>query len=211
MIKISTETRSIMTQNHFLQWGLSYGLFNLSQVADYIKPLLESRTKKSVTRAAILMTLSRLQREQRRIQVKTPKYSIENINVYSNLTVTTFHKNPQIHEKITQAYAHVKKNNAFITVTEGIHEITVILEHELRDTFLKDERPKKEYEHVTAISIKFSPKQSDAPGFLHQLLQLLTLQSINIIEVSSTYTEIVFYVASADAKLTFDTFYSALM
>ena len=211
MIKISTETRSIMMGNHFLQWGLSYGLFNLSQVADYIKPLLESRTKKSVTRAAILMTLSRLAREQRRIKVKTPRYAIENINVYSNLSVATFQKNPIIHEKITLAYAQVKKTNAFITVTEGIHEVTVILEHATRRNFLKDEKPKKEYEHVTAVSIKFSPKQSDAPGFLHQLLQLLTLQSINIIEVSSTYTEIVFYVASTDAKLAFDTFYSALM
>ena len=45
--------------------------------------------------------------------------------------------------------------------------------------------------------------------FLYYILQQTTLQNINIIEISSTFTEIVLYVEEQDTKLTFDTVYES--
>ena len=157
------------------------------------------------------MTLSRLQREYGVRREKSPRFQIENINVYSNLSILTFHNTSTIQEKITRDYAQIKETGGFASITQGVHEITVVVEQTMRSRFLSDEKPKKEYLHVAAVSIKFSSHQSEAPGFLHLLLQLLTLQAVNVYELSSTFTEIVFYVSPRDAKLAFDTFYTALM
>lgn len=211
MIKTSSEIRDIVNKNEFLLWGISHGLFNLSKLTQYLKPLVETRTKKSLQDGAVLMSLSRLQRQYLNRTAKTPHFSIDNINVYSNLAILTFHNTSTIQSKITRDYRHIKEAGGFASITQGVHEITVIIDQALRAQFLTDEKPKKEYENVAAVSLKFSSHQSEAPGFLHLLLQLLTLQAINVIELSSTFTEITFYMTAREAKLAFDTFYTSLM
>ncbi|MBP9718093.1 hypothetical protein KBD59_02235 [Candidatus Gracilibacteria bacterium] len=202
MIKTSNEVRTLVSDNQFLRWGLSHRLFNLSQLAEYIKPLLEARTKKTLQTGAIVMNLSRMQKLVSKYALKKHTYHVGNINVYSNLRIMTFRKDPEVRHNF---------GNSYLSITEGVHEVTVIVEAANREQFLKNVKPKKEFSDVAAVSIQFSAQHSETPGFLHFLLQLLTLQNINILEVSSTFTEIVFYMHSKDVKLAFDTFYSSLM
>ncbi len=43
------------------------------------------------------------------------------------------------------------------------------------------------------------------------LLQRVALQNVNLIEISSTYTEIVFYVAEKDTRIVFDTLFHSFL
>lgn len=192
----------MVQENQFLRWGLGHRLFNLSQLAAYVKPLLEARTKKSLQSGAIVMNLSRLQKITSKYALKKHDYRISSINVYSNLRIMTFKKDPQIREKIGSNY---------LSMTEGVHEMTVVVERGASEQVYKNIKPKKEFSDVAAVSIQFSAQYSETPGFLHFLLQLMSLQNINILELSSTFTEIVFYLHSKDVKLAFDTFYQSLM
>lgn len=48
MIKISEAIQDIVHNNDQLRFGFHHQLFNLSQVARFIQPLVEARTQKSV-------------------------------------------------------------------------------------------------------------------------------------------------------------------
>ena len=64
-------------------------------------------------------------------------------------------------------------------------------------------------DEVAAVTARFPERHIDAPGILYALMQRVTLQNINLIEITSTYTEISFFVAQADARLLFDTFFES--
>ena len=46
---------------------------------------------------------------------------------------------------------------------------------------------------------------------LYMLLQRVTLQNVNLIEIISTYTEIVFYVDERDTQTVFDTLFQSFL
>jgi len=92
MIKISDEIREIITGNPFLEFGMSYRLFNLTQLAKFIKPLIEVRTQKEVQHTAILMSLSRILKISEKVAPQINDFKIENIAINSNLTAMTFSK-----------------------------------------------------------------------------------------------------------------------
>ena len=92
MIKISDEIREIITGNPFLEFGMSYRLFNLTQLAKFIKPLIEVRTQKEVQHTAILMSLSLILKISEKVAPQINDFKIENIAINSNLTTMTFSK-----------------------------------------------------------------------------------------------------------------------
>mgnify|MGYP001568687368 FL=1 len=143
-----------------------------------------------------------------KISAPSQEYAIENINVYSNLTVFTFSKNKETHKKIDAFYQKIREKNGFVSITEGVHEITMIVSSEFAGTMKKNLKPKKEFSKISAIGIKFSEKYATTPGFMHNLFQHMAMQNINVVEVSSTYTEITFYIHVRDSKLAFDTLFS---
>lgn len=210
MIKISEAIKEILNKNEFLQFGFHYKLFNLSKLADFIKPQLQARTKKEIKTSAITMTLSRIQKYKIRINKNSEEYATENITVYSNLCTMTFLKSREIHAKINRLYEKIQKQKGYITISEGVDEITIIFEskflHEIKNTI--DEKPTHKRENIAAIGIKFNEKYGEIPGLIHFLVQHFMIQNINIIEIASTHTEIFFYVDQRDIKLAFDTLFN---
>ncbi|MBI4975744.1 hypothetical protein HZC20_03630 [Candidatus Peregrinibacteria bacterium] len=203
MIKIPDAVRDMINKNPTLLWGLSNKLFNLSQLARFIKPLIESRTKKHVQTSAVLMSLSRLQKQTSKISQNLAKFKMEDITINSNLIVLTFEKGKTIKKKINELYNKIEEKNAYICITEGTNEITIIIDEKLKK-LLKNLNHKKQYTNISAIGLRFPEKYVDTPGFIYAIVQQLALQNINIIEVCSTYTEIIFYVSKENTRLVFD-------
>jgi len=71
--------------------------------------------------------------------------------------------------------------------------------------------PKFKSPNISGVSIKFNEKYSEIPGLLYYIIQQITLQNINIIEISSTFTELIIYVEKKDTRLAFDTIYNRFM
>ncbi|MCP4677014.1 MAG: hypothetical protein GY854_16160 [Deltaproteobacteria bacterium] len=63
------------------------------------------------------------------------------------------------------------------------------------------------FRDIASVSVKFSDETIQAPGAIYQMVQQVTLQSINIIEVVSTATEFSIYVKSEDVRLAFDSIF----
>jgi len=96
-----------------------------------------------------------------------------------------------------------------LTLNRGAQELTLIVDNELSEQIQEKIRtkPKNVTAPVAAISIYFDEKYAEIPGFLYYVIQQITLQGINIVEATSTYTELIVFVAQKDARLAFDTLY----
>lgn len=213
MIKISEAIMEIINGNAILQYGFRYELFNLSRLSVFIKPQIQARTKKEVQTSAITMNLSRLQKRLSKYMPRQDEYEIENITTYSNLCIMTFAKTREIHAKINKFYEKIQTNKGYITISEGVNEITIIFENKFAKTTkdIIDEKPKFKKENISAIGIKFNEKYAEIPGLIHFLVQHFMMQNINIVEITSTYTELFFYIDQNDTKLAFNTLYGRFM
>ena len=60
---------------------------------------------------------------------------------------------------------------------------------------------------LASLGVTFDERYLDEPGFLYFVLQQLYFQNINIVELASTSTELILYLAQADVRLAFDTIY----
>lgn len=214
MLKISDAVRAIVLNNNFLNFGIHYRLLNLSQVARFIAPHVADRTKKDVSDNAVLMSLSRLQRSLEENQAKPPQYFLDRVSIYGNLTSLTITKTQTAHAAINKIFGIVQSKGGFFTMTEGMSEITVILESDYYllalETLGKD-KPHLEHRRIAAVTAKFGTQYLKTPGLLYRILHQVTVQNINLIEVASTATEFSIFLQEENVELAFDSIYNAFV
>jgi hypothetical protein len=207
VIKISDAIQDIVHNNDQLRFGFHHQLFNLSQVARFIQPLVEARTQKSVQVSAILMNLSRM--HQRLAQHKSPphqQFYIDKINIHTDLCSFTLVKTSQSHRELNRMYSEIQKRDGFMTITEGISEITAIVESENfgLGTRWITEPIRLVNQDIASVGVKFHEKFIEVPGLLYMILQTVTMQHINVVELASTATEFIIYIDQKDIYLAFD-------
>lgn len=213
MLKISDAITDIVNANPFLEFGIAYRLFNLTQLAHFIKPLVEVRTQKEVQESAILMSLSRFQRKKEKQVPKVEEFKIKNIDVYSNLCTITFFKKPETHDQVNEIFVKIREQKGFFAFTESAQEVTIFFQNMYYD-LIKDHFPetlKYKNDEITCIRVRFDEKYFKVPGLLFTLMQKINLQNINLVEISSTYTEFNFYVEKKDVKLAFETLHDCFV
>ena len=208
MKRIKDAAITIIENNSVLHFGFYHRLLNLSQVARFLRPLIAARTRKEVSDSAVLMSLSRMQ-STLSPPVSTDKLVLNKINIHTGLCSLTVLKKPEIHSELGSIFSKVRRRGRFITVTEGINEITIILEDEdfeLANQILSTP-PGYVYRNIASVGVRFSDETIVNPGVIYQLIQQVALQKINIIEVASTATEFNVYLRSEDVRLAFDSIY----
>ena len=213
MLKLNDALTHVLERSPALQFGLAERLFNLTQLARFVRPLVEARTKKEVSSSALVMALSRLTRAPIKRSSAPGRMRIENLAVRSGLTAVTLFRTPDTHRAVNQFYTRLKRVDAYLTITEGSNEITVIFPSEHR-ALLKELVPipwRHAREGIASLGVRFHHRYLEVPGFLYQIMQQLALQSINIIELASTATEIIVYLDDKDVRLAFDTLMRAFV
>lgn len=209
MIKISEALTDIIKGNVFLEMGLSEKIFNLTQLSRFLKPLVEARTKKSVQVPALVMSLSRLQNAQYSAEYDTKKrFKIKNIDMYSDLVTVTLHKNYEVHDFVNEVFAKIRAQKGFFELSESAQEVTMIFPSEFL-ALVREIIPNTSIKFVrsplTGLRIRFDESAYETPGMVQFILQKVYLQGVNVVEMSSTYTELVLYFESKDIKLAFET------
>lgn len=210
MQKISDALKDIIRENTFFEFGLSNRILNLSQLAKFLQPLIESRLHRETQTSAIVMSLSRLQKNFEKNYPMKGDFEIENISIQSHLATLTFEKTPEIYEKINIAHNAIQKQNEYFLISESTSEITIMVDKKLAPTIAKivENKPKYQNNNISSICVKFNENYSNIPGILYALMQKLTLQNINLIEIASTYTEFIFFVDNEDVYLSFETLHA---
>jgi aspartokinase len=206
MLRIRDAVEDAMAGHPALSFGLHHRLFNLTQLARFLRPGIEARTKKSVSESAVLMSLSRLQRKWPRSRlVDEAPLVLDRVSIVSGLCSVTLAKTQTTHRELTRVFTAVSERNGFITVTEGLRETTVLVDAENLPELRKalSSRPRIVHKNVASVGMSFSEKYLNVKGVLHQLLEQVALQNVNVLEVASTATEFYIYVEEKDVELAF--------
>ena len=212
MLRISDAVSSIISENNLLEFGFSQGIFNLTQLARFIKPLVEARTQKEVQVPAIVMNLSRLQRKTKKTTTPVTKFQLKNIDIYSHLSTITFYKDAGIHDHVNAIFEKVRKEKGYFALSESSQEVTIFFQRNFLDDItksVKTESIKYQNTEITCVRVRFAEEYFHIPGLLYFLLQKIYLQGINIVEISSTYTEFCIYLRQEDVKLAFETLHDS--
>jgi aspartokinase len=190
-----------------LAFYMSNKLLNLSQFAVYVKPLIESQIHKEVQTPSIIMALSRLQKKTIQ-KFDKPKFKVSGISMHTDLCTMSFNKSPSTHLKIQQLHNSANSENIYFMLSESTFEVTFITK---KDFIENKETPIPKYEHLnlSAIAVQFDPKYLSIPGVMTAVMQKLSLQNINFIEMTSTCTEMIFYIDHNDLRLAFDTIHDS--
>ena len=168
MIKVSDAVREIVDHDPSLKTGLAQQLMNLSQVARHIHATVEARTHKNVHLSAITMALSRLRAELPQIELKPDLGLADRITVQRGLVVLTFPNTARVHSGLLRLQERIREARRYLTITEGIREITLIIEQAMFDRFREvvGARPARMSCDIASLSISLSAssRASSNPG-----------------------------------------------
>ena len=211
MIRISEAIENIVTGHQALRFGFYHRLLNLSQVARFLRPSIEAQTRKEVTDAAILMNLSRFQQRLAEMPTSTSETLVlDKVNIQSGLCSVTLLKTSESHRELNRVFSRIQSRNGFVTVTEGMREITVIVEAGNLNLLLGSlsSKPSIVHRDLASVGMNFNERYLAIKGILAQMLEEVALQNINVIEVASTATEFCVFLKEDDVQLAFDAIFN---
>lgn len=209
MITIPDTVENIIKKSPFLAESLSQGIINISALARKIKPQVENEVMKEIQVGAIVMALNRL---SQRVQVKTTEgkklfSSAPDLMVRSNLIEITFVNSEFLLQNQKLLLERLdNRRNYFLTFTQGIFETTIIAGKELKPEIIaifKDERIISQFDDLSAITVLLPPTTALIPGAYNFILKSLAWESINIIEVVSTFNEFTMILKSIESDRAF--------
>jgi hypothetical protein len=210
MKKISTALVDIIKRNNFLIFGLQENLLNLSKTASYLKPLIETRVKKEIKESAVLMGLSRLNRDKTfkssRLKVDKASSAI-NFTIKTNLCSYTYFNTSSLRQQLNDFYPALRGQKTYFTQSQGISEYSITIDEAQADLVEKHikEKPKNARCGLISFDVQLHDDSYNQVGVISDILLQIAFQGISIHEVSSTYTELIFCVDQKDLKITVDT------
>ncbi len=193
----------------FLEDGLALGILNLSALARRLRPRVEAALLKEVSDAAVMMALKRLAPRftSKGAEVSRLLRRMGELTVRSSLVEFTFRNSDSILEPQKELlHAIQRRSNTFITVTQGVFEVTVIASAVLADTIEKvfaSEKKVSRLDDLSAINIRLPRETVHTPGVHYVILKQLAFADINVVEVVSTFTELTVVLSHQDVDRAF--------
>lgn len=206
MISISDALYEIVPNYPLIEEGLINGFINCSAFARQIKPQIEKRLYKSVKEGAITMALKRMSFKLRKNEPVNNIY-LSDLTVRSNLSEFTFQNSPTILEKTRELFNTLESNpDQICTLAEGIRQTTYIVSDIFKKRVKKIFRKEvliSSIDNLSSITIHYPKEIVYIPGVYYRILKKLAWENINVIEVLSTYTELIIVVESKNVDRAF--------
>lgn len=205
MIKIQPIVREIILGELEALFALTNGYMNMSSYAYKIRPLVEAKSKKQVTITSLVVSLSRLRKEFKKEKPLIHKVAIKNITTKLPLTELAYENTNKFIEKLDSLHKKISVSQEdFLTITRGTAEIDIICSANLEDKIIKHftVKPKWVNHNFAAVGISYGPEVFGTPNVFFSLLSVTARARINIEELVSTPTELIFIVAEKDFSKT---------
>ncbi len=210
MLKIQPIVREIVMGELEAYIALTNGYMNMSSYAHRIKPGVEARTKKQVTITSLVVSLSRLRSEFKKEKPLIQEVTIKNITTKLPLTEIIYENTNTFLRELESLHKNISvSQDDFFTTTIGTTEIDVICSSSMAQKVTKHfkMKPKIINQNLAAIAISFDPEVFSVPNTFFSLLSITARARINIEELVSTPTELIFIVAEKDFGKTVALFY----
>ncbi len=201
MLKIQPIVREIVQMELEAYLALTEGYMNMSSYAHRIRPLVEARTKKQVTITSLVVSLSRLRKEFKKEKPLIQDVTIKNITTKLPLSEIIYENTNTFLRELESLHKNISVSQEdFFTTTIGTTEIDVICSSYMADKVKKHfkMKPKVINHGLAAIGISFDPKVFSVPNTFFSLLSITARARVNIEELVSTPTELIFIVAEKD-------------
>jgi hypothetical protein len=201
MIKIHPIVRDIVLEEMEALFALTNGYMNMSSYAHRIKPAVEIQTKKQVTITSLVVSLSRLRKEFKKERPLIQDVPIKNITTKLPLSEMVYENNIKFLEKFESLHKKISVTREdFFIATIGTHEVNIIASSNLATKIMRhfETKPKIINHNLTAIGISLDPEVFEKPNIFFSLLSVTARARINIEELISTSTELIFVVAEKD-------------
>jgi aspartokinase len=201
MINISRAVADIFFQDDVALAAARRGWLNLSSYARHIQPAVQTALLKEASEGSIVTALSRITAS---LPAGTDERTnvIQNLAVHANLEGVSYERSERVSEQIRQIYHQVKAGTkTFLTVTQGINEITIVAETEVARMFrAKLDGTPRVYlkEGLVGITAKFAPYHLETPNLIYSLVRRLAYKNVNLVEIVSTATELTFIIDKRD-------------
>lgn len=208
MIRVSEAVQSIVQSSPLLEDGLSRGIISYSALARDLRPQIEKKLIKSVTRGSIVMALKRISKSLKIKQKKIDQIiNLNGLTVRSNLVELTYANSDTMAEKPKKVYSICeKRKDVFCSISQGVRETMIVaseeVENEIKNIF-RNERTIARIGDISAITTLMNKDSLVTPGVYYFVLKLLAWNDINIIDVISTYSELTVMVANKDIDRAF--------
>lgn len=213
MMKISTIVQDIMENDDLVKSLASKGLLNYMAYARSIQKDVEEKAFKEIQLGSITAAVTRYVDELKPIDLPSEK-DIQQISLQTNLEGVTYERSEEVSKKIQSIYNEIKVDNkTYITITQGINEITIIAESSVIDMFrqkMKDYSTIYDISDIVGITVKFGLKYMSIPNLFYLLIRKLALRNINIVEIVSTATELTFIINKPNLQIALDQLHKGL-
>lgn len=210
MVTIAHIVQKIVREKPFLEEALSKGIINYAALAEIIQKEVETELREKVQISAIVMALRRLAEklEQKFIKTASLQFEDTDLTIKSDLIEFTVRKSPSIINCIRKLYDLVDfEQGDFLTITQGVYEITIISNKKYKKEFQKvfqQEKIIEIIENLASITIRIPIDIVETVGFFYAVTKALNWENINIVETVSTLTELTFIVKENDAPRSFN-------
>lgn len=207
MIKISAIVAEIIENDDLVKSLASKGLLNYMAYARSIQKEVEKAAFKEVKLGSITAAVTRYAANLKSIELPSEK-DIQQISLQTNLEGVTYERSEEVSKKIQAIYNEIRMDNkTYMTITQGINEITIIAERSVIDIFrqkLKSYRTIYDISEIVGITVKFGLKYMSIPNLFYALIRKLALRNINIVEIVSTATELTFIINKVNLQAALD-------
>jgi len=201
MIKIQPIVRNIVLGEIEAYYALANGFMNMSSYAYRIRPEVEELTKKQVTINSLVVSLSRLRAEFKKEKPLIRDVPITNITTKLPLSEIVYENTTASLNKLDSLQKELSAGREdFSTATIGTTEINIIASASMEKKILKhfSVSPKIINRALAAICISFDNNTANIPGTFLSLISIPARAGINVEELVSTYSELIFIVAEKD-------------
>jgi hypothetical protein len=201
MIKIQPIVRDIVLGEVEALFALTNGYMNMSSYAYQIRGRVETMTKKKITIASLVVSLSRLRKELKKEKPLIHEVSIANITTKLPLSEVVYENTSKFMEGLESLHKDILVSREdFFTTNMSTTEVDIICSSNLASKVLKHFKikPKIVNHNLAAVGISFNPEVFGTPNTFFSLLAVTARAHINIEELVSTPTEFIFIVAEKD-------------
>jgi len=202
MVTVSRIVEKMVKENPSLEIALSKDIISYSKLARYLREEVEKEFGKKVNDAAITVSLKRLKERSGHLYERKGEFYALEINTSSNLIELTVGKTGRLPRIMKDIYEFPElEEGCIMHAVHGNNQTTFVFTSRLEKkmkALLAGEKVISDIAGLAQLSIKFDEKMFQTPGFIVYVLKELAWNNIGIVEIVSTYTELIIIVKEND-------------
>lgn len=201
---VSRKVREIVDRTPFLRDVLRKGFLNYSNFADDIIAEVSQSCGKQVKESAIIMALRRYSLELDRLDGAKASESIQyTIVMHTNIVYLDYAKTPELVQQIGNIYRLAAVGgNDFLNVIVGSNTVTIGIADKLvphLEKIVGSSTLLFKATDMVALSMVWGSQQIQNPGIVYESARRLAWNSINVLGIFSTVTELSFVIKRTDS------------